>query len=229
MYNKHFAIENEGGNQSDDKRLIDEKIELSTVDSFRILSCRLVPAQLALVGSYLVEFCSTDYRFFKILVTSAIGVLVSKSIFCWRCVCARITAMQLKVSLAVVDDQGQRYMGQGPLQLLLGVKQTGSIRQAALAMGMSYAKAHRILGRLEQELGVSLLVKHIGGNSRGGAELTELGEQFVDKYQAMQRVVQTEADRAFEAFSKSVELGNPSGGEQAKAVAERSRGNECRD
>ncbi len=109
--------------------------------------------------------------------------------------------MRIEVRVSLVDSAGQRFMGAGPLLLLEGVRRSGSIRQAAQEMGMSYAKAHRILGRLEEALGWRLLVRRIGGAQRGGAELTSAGQQFLESYSQLQQDVRSCADSAFRPFS----------------------------
>ncbi len=125
--------------------------------------------------------------------------------------------MQVEVRLALLDPDGQRFMGAGPLWLLEGVQRSGSIRQAAQVLGMSYAKAHRLLGRLEGALGVRLLVRRIGGAERGGAGLTEAGLAFLARYRELQRSIQACADREFAVFSRACEglVRNPSPEAQA--------------
>lgn len=135
--------------------------------------------------------------------------------------------MRIEVRLALLDSGGQRFMGAGPLWLLEGVQRSGSIRQAAQVLGMSYAKAHRLLGRLEETLGARLLVRRIGGAERGGAHLTDAGLEFLKRYRELQDRVQAFADREFLAFSRScegpgriVDQDSPTGGwDEAAAVS----------
>lgn len=110
--------------------------------------------------------------------------------------------MRIEVKVALLDSQGERFMGAGPMWLLEGIRQTGSIRQAALAMGMSYAKAHRLLGRLEQALGVRLLTRRIGGAEHGGAGLTAEGIEFLERYTRVCQALQARARDEEEAFGR---------------------------
>ena len=48
---------------------------------------------------------------------------------------------------------------------------------------MSYVKALRILNRLERKLGKKILVRKIGGATRGGTALTPFAEEFVERYE----------------------------------------------
>lgn len=110
--------------------------------------------------------------------------------------------MRIEVKVALLDSQGERFMGAGPLWLLEGIRKTGSIRQAALGMEMSYAKAHRLLGRLEQALGLTLLVRRIGGAERGVAGLTPEGEEFLERYSRLCQTLQARARDDEEAFAR---------------------------
>lgn len=110
--------------------------------------------------------------------------------------------MRIEVKVALLDSQGERFMGAGPMWLLEGIRKTGSIRQAALALGMSYAKAHRLLGRLEQALGARLLSRRIGGAERGGAGLTPEGVEFLERYTRLCQALQARARDEEEAFGR---------------------------
>ena len=44
------------------------------------------------------------------------------------------------------DDIGERFFGEGPCRLLHRIEETGSLRAAAQAMGLSYSKALRRIG-----------------------------------------------------------------------------------
>ena len=53
--------------------------------------------------------------------------------------------MKITTKVLFLDDDGQRFFGDGPYQLLLGLEKTGSLRQAAAEMGMAYSKALRLV------------------------------------------------------------------------------------
>lgn len=110
--------------------------------------------------------------------------------------------MRVSVKVCITDDQGEKFMGDGPYELLQRVEQCGSMRQAALEMNMSYAKAHRILKRLEAVLGVSLFDKYIGGAKHGGTNLTPAAQQLLVDYAQMRQEVSTQAEAIFANFLK---------------------------
>lgn len=91
---------------------------------------------------------------------------------------------------------GRKGFGPGVAQLLDGVRQSGSIRSTAAAMGMSYNKAWHILRACEDELGFALLERRTGGAHGGGARLTEQGQALLEHYEAFAK----EAHAALEAL-----------------------------
>lgn len=68
--------------------------------------------------------------------------------------------------------------------MLEGVRETGSIQQAARKMGLSYVKALKILRQSEEGFGRAFLSRRKGGAERGRSELTEFGERFLARYAA---------------------------------------------
>lgn len=88
-------------------------------------------------------------------------------------------------------------MGIGLVWLLERIKKYSSIRKAAIDMKLSYAKAHKILDELEENIGRKLLVKKIGGPEGGGAKLTPFGEKFLKVYKEFQKKVESCAEKEF--------------------------------
>ncbi|MFA6028616.1 MAG: LysR family transcriptional regulator [Elusimicrobiota bacterium] len=105
--------------------------------------------------------------------------------------------MQARVKLSIADDRGAPFMGAGLVRLLRGVERKGSILLAAREMGMSYAKAHRILKALESATDKEFLLRRRGGNDRGGARLTPYARTFVERYERFEARVADYARRAF--------------------------------
>jgi len=88
---------------------------------------------------------------------------------------------QLKYKIWI-DKEGKVF-GKGPLMLLKGVKETGSLREAAKLMDMSYNKAHTLIKSIEEKLGYKLISSKSGGLKGGGSELTEKAEELIIAYQ----------------------------------------------
>ncbi len=77
----------------------------------------------------------------------------------------------------------EKFFGEGPCRLLHGIERFGSLRAAALEMGMSYSKAIGLINRAERLLGFALTEKTIGGRSGGGSRLTPEAMEFIAKYE----------------------------------------------
>ena len=77
--------------------------------------------------------------------------------------------MKPKIHVMLCDDIGERFFGEGPCRLLHRIEETGSLRAAAQAMGLSYSKALRMVKRAEKELGFALPAKPLAGAAAGAA------------------------------------------------------------
>lgn len=81
-----------------------------------------------------------------------------------------------------LETHGEVFFGIGRAQLLFCIKQHGSLRQAAKALGMGYRAAWGKLQRTEQALGLKLVESR--GQRRDGVRLTAEGEELADMFQA---------------------------------------------
>jgi molybdate transport system regulatory protein len=91
----------------------------------------------------------------------------------------------MRLKYKVWLDFGGRAFGDGPARLLDGVQESGSLRKAAVDLGMSYNKAWRILHAAEQRLGFPLLDRSVGGSLGGGSQLTPRAKDLVQRYRAL--------------------------------------------
>ena len=73
-------------------------------------------------------------------------------------------------------------IGPGKIQLLQGIAEHRSIAAAARAMKMSYRRAWLLTDQMNKTFGAPVVETHTGGNTRGGAKLTPLGEEIVARY-----------------------------------------------
>ena len=113
--------------------------------------------------------------------------------------------MKLKIRFIVTNKNGESFMGIGLVWLLQGIKKTGSISWAAREMGLSYAKALKILNRLEANLPEAVLVRTHGGQERGGAILTSYGERLIAEYERFQAQVEKFANKEFGRFRRTAQ------------------------
>jgi molybdate transport system regulatory protein len=110
--------------------------------------------------------------------------------------------MKIHLKLTVLNDQGEPFMGRGPVQLLQGIERLGSINQAAKEMNLSYVKALKIIKRIEVSLGGKILSTKIGGKNHGGSELTPLAAKFLDLFTAYEAEVANFAQEKFATIIK---------------------------
>ncbi len=77
-------------------------------------------------------------------------------------------------------NRGQ--IGPGKIRLLQGIVEHRSISAAARATGMSYRRAWLLIDQMNKTFRAPVVQTHTGGNTRGGAKLTPLGEEIVARY-----------------------------------------------
>ena len=88
------------------------------------------------------------------------------------------------IRVFLCDDDHLRFFGEGPCRLLHLIEETGSLRAAAMSMGMAYTKALAITRRAEKNLGFPLTARRIGGKGGGGSVLTPKAKEFLHDYEA---------------------------------------------
>jgi molybdate transport system regulatory protein len=77
-------------------------------------------------------------------------------------------------------------LGPGKIDLLALIEKTGSIRQAAESMGMSYMRAWKLIQTMNDCFNHPLVEAVRGGPAHGGAVLTETGRRALRCYHAME-------------------------------------------
>jgi len=81
-----------------------------------------------------------------------------------------------------IEKDGEKVFGDGPLDILHRVERTGSLRQAAAEISMSYSQAWNLMKDLEKRLGFNLLKRKVGGEKGGGSEITEEARELMVKF-----------------------------------------------
>ena len=72
-----------------------------------------------------------------------------------------------------------KIIGKGRIELMEKIKQLGSIRQAALAMQMSYRQAWQLIDDMNNKAKTPLIISKRGGKGGGNAVITEEGEKYI--------------------------------------------------
>jgi molybdate transport system regulatory protein len=101
-------------------------------------------------------------------------------------------------------------IGIGKIKLLQLVGETGSISAAARQMGMNYRRAWFLIDSMQSGFADPLLLTERGGKARGGASLTPLGIELINRYEAHASLI---ADQSTDILDwlRSVQSNRPSG------------------
>ena len=93
-------------------------------------------------------------------------------------------------------DTQEKFFGPGVCELLELIDETGSVQKACARMELSYSKGSKMLKKLDQVIGISIVERWTGGAGGGGARLTEAGKKLVKTYRKMETEVQKAAEDA---------------------------------
>jgi molybdate transport system regulatory protein len=77
-------------------------------------------------------------------------------------------------------------LSHGKAELLELIRETGSIRQAAAKMDMSYRRAWLLVDELNHLFREPAIETKQGGKSGGGAALTAFGKELLKRFRAME-------------------------------------------
>ena len=108
--------------------------------------------------------------------------------------------MRAITRIIFLDDNGEKFFGEGPCRLLHAIEANGSLNAAAQSMGMAYTKALRLINNAEKVLGFKLTVRAVGGKAGGGSTLTEEGKAWLNKYEAYRDACLRENSRLYDEF-----------------------------
>jgi molybdate transport system regulatory protein len=85
-----------------------------------------------------------------------------------------------------IDHAGRHMLGPGKVRLLELIGEHGSISGAGRAMGMSYRRAWLLVEALNATFATQVVAAKPGGSGGGGARLTEMGQEVVRRYRAIE-------------------------------------------
>jgi molybdate transport system regulatory protein len=94
--------------------------------------------------------------------------------------------IKLKTKLWLEAD-GEKIFGDGPCDILTRIERTGSLRQSAAEISMSYSQAWKLLQMIEENLGFPVLDKQAGGAGGGHSTLTPRAARLTRAYSQFRR------------------------------------------
>jgi molybdate transport system regulatory protein len=93
-------------------------------------------------------------------------------------------------------------IGAGRIELLEQIKESGSISEAAKAMGMSYRHAWEQIDQLNRQSGKVLVERQTGGQGGGGSTLTAHGEKVIQEFKKLNQRFLSFTEKETEKFEK---------------------------
>jgi len=84
-----------------------------------------------------------------------------------------------------IDGQEGTFLGNGRIQLLEKIIESGSINDAAKELKMSYRKAWSLLDSMNKQASEPFIIKSTGGSGGGGTIVTQAGLNAVKSFKKM--------------------------------------------
>lgn len=81
-----------------------------------------------------------------------------------------------------LEVDGEKVLGHGRVELLERINQSGSIRQAAIQMKMSYKQAWDLIKHMNTTLKSQVVISHRGGKGGGNAIVTANGLILIQEF-----------------------------------------------
>jgi molybdate transport system regulatory protein len=92
--------------------------------------------------------------------------------------------IQFRIRISRGDDIA---VGPGKIDLLEAIRTAGSISAAARSLGMSYRRAWLLVDTMNRCFKAPLVDAEAGGKRGGGARLTALGSEVIERYRRVER------------------------------------------
>ncbi|HVS90962.1 MAG TPA: hypothetical protein VHE59_02950 [Mucilaginibacter sp.] len=86
-----------------------------------------------------------------------------------------------------LESEDKRFFGPGPVELLERIAETGSIRQAAKEMRMSYKKAWELINNLNAHTIKPAVIPQTGGEKGGGSVLTPEALELIQYHRELRK------------------------------------------
>lgn len=103
-------------------------------------------------------------------------------------------------------EQEGRVFGKGPMDILNGIKEYGSLSEAARQLHMSYNKAFTLIKDIEKRLGHQLIVTHKGGAGGGYSSLTNDAEMLIQRYTLFIEECDQLLNEAFQKYFSGIDI-----------------------
>ncbi|MEI6434892.1 MAG: hypothetical protein WCP32_08620 [Bacteroidota bacterium] len=85
-----------------------------------------------------------------------------------------------------LETEGQNFLGTGRIELLEKIEELGSLRKAAIAMGMSYRKAYYAIKSVNLLSSSPLVTFSHGGKGGGSTLVTTEGKNMIGRFRSFE-------------------------------------------
>ncbi|MDN5287490.1 MAG: ModE family transcriptional regulator [Mucilaginibacter sp.] len=89
-----------------------------------------------------------------------------------------------------IETNNEKVLGHGRVELLERIHASGSIRQAALQMKMSYKQAWDLVNHMNDHFSAPVVISHRGGKGGGNAVVTEHGLKVIREFHSLHQKLQ---------------------------------------
>jgi molybdate transport system regulatory protein len=91
--------------------------------------------------------------------------------------------MEYKIRSRIwIEVDGEILLGEGRVQLLKAIEESGSLTKAAKSLGMSYKKAWSLIDAVNSRAKEPVIATSVGGKKGGGTVLTAYGASLVETF-----------------------------------------------
>ena len=108
--------------------------------------------------------------------------------------------MKSNTKITILNDDNEKFFGDGPARLMRAIEQTGSLRAASLSMNMAYTKALKLMKNAEAALGFPLTTRMAGGKDGGGSRLTAKGKAWLLRYEGYKAACVQANEKLYQEF-----------------------------
>ncbi|HQI71272.1 MAG TPA: LysR family transcriptional regulator [Bacteroidales bacterium] len=115
--------------------------------------------------------------------------------------------IRINYKIWMAGETGDAIIDDDKWQMLIAIRQLGSLKAAADQQKISYRKAWGDIRRMEAILGFQLVEKHRGGKSGGVTILTDEGLRLTEAYVQFRADFQRNVDHIIKDFKKLLKKG----------------------
>ncbi|MFT4698491.1 MAG: molybdate transport system regulatory protein [Flavobacteriaceae bacterium] len=101
-----------------------------------------------------------------------------------------------------IETKNNVLLGEGRVQLLKAIEETGSLSKAAKTIKISYKKAWNLIDSVNKSAKKPVTINSIGGKGGGGAELTPYGKSLVTAFDEINKNCWAFLDQQLESIKK---------------------------